>query len=88
MYCPNGGHQPSSATPRFCSSCGMRLDGVVRLIEMGGALELAAFTPFFTTKANGQVIGLTLVREILNNHRFDFTLEGGPGLPTQFTIFF
>jgi hypothetical protein len=35
------------------------------------------FTPFFTTKANGQGIGLTLVREILNNYRFDFTLEGG-----------
>jgi two-component system nitrogen regulation sensor histidine kinase NtrY len=46
------------------------------------------FVPFFSTKANGQGIGLTLVQEILNRHQFDFTLESKPGGPTRFTIFF
>jgi two-component system nitrogen regulation sensor histidine kinase NtrY len=44
------------------------------------------FTPFFTTKDNGQGIGLTLVQQILAAHRFDFSLESPPGGPTQFTI--
>ena len=46
------------------------------------------FTPFFTTKQNGQGLGLTLVREILEQHRFDYALEASPGGPTQFTIVF
>ena len=33
------------------------------------------FTPFFSTKKGGQGIGLTLIREILVNHGFDFSLE-------------
>ena len=45
------------------------------------------FTPFFSTKDNGQGIGLTLVQEVLSQHRFDFALESRPGGPTQFTIF-
>ncbi|HEX2921823.1 MAG TPA: ATP-binding protein [Bacteroidales bacterium] len=39
------------------------------------------FTPFFSTKPDGQGIGLTLVNEILTNHGFTFSLknrkEGG-----------
>ena len=46
------------------------------------------FTPFFSTKGNGQGIGLTLVQEILDAHKFEFSLESRPGGPTQFTIFF
>jgi signal transduction histidine kinase len=46
------------------------------------------FAPFFTTKDNGQGLGLTLVREILDQHRFDYALEGPAGGPTQFTILF
>jgi signal transduction histidine kinase len=46
------------------------------------------FTPFFTTKENGQGLGLTLVREILDQHGFDYALEAPPGGPTQFTITF
>ncbi len=46
------------------------------------------FTPFFSTKENGQGIGLTMVQEILDNHKFDFSLESEPGKATQFTIFF
>lgn len=46
------------------------------------------FTPFFTTKEQGQGIGLTLVQQILGQHRFDYSLEGPPGGPTRFTIVF
>ena len=46
------------------------------------------FTPFFSTKENGQGIGLTLIQEILSQHGFEFSLEGQPGCPTQFTIYF
>jgi len=44
------------------------------------------FTPFFSTKEHGQGIGLTLIDEILDQHRFEFVLEGQPGGPTRFTI--
>jgi signal transduction histidine kinase len=52
--------------------------------------EVAAqiFTPFFSTKEQGQGLGLTLVQEILRQHRCDFALEGPPGGPTRFTIAF
>lgn len=46
------------------------------------------FTPFFSTKANGQGLGLTLVQEILAQHRFEFALESREGGPTQFGIWF
>lgn len=52
--------------------------------------ELAAnlFSPFFSTKKDGQGIGLTLVREILINHDFDFTLKTITPKKTDFTIMF
>ncbi len=46
------------------------------------------FTPFFSTKEHGQGIGLTLVQEILEQHRFQYSLDSPPGGPTQFTIVF
>lgn len=33
------------------------------------------FTPFFSTKKNGQGVGLTLIREVLGNHGFSYNLE-------------
>jgi two-component system nitrogen regulation sensor histidine kinase NtrY len=46
------------------------------------------FSPFFSTKKDGQGIGLTLVREVLMNHHFSFSLETlSPG-KTEFTIRF
>jgi two-component system, NtrC family, nitrogen regulation sensor histidine kinase NtrY len=44
------------------------------------------FRPFFSTKENGQGLGLTLVQEILSRHGFEFSLESSPGEPTRFTI--
>jgi two-component system nitrogen regulation sensor histidine kinase NtrY len=46
------------------------------------------FTPFFSTKEHGQGIGLTLVQEILANHKFGYALDGPPGGPTVFTVVF
>lgn len=44
------------------------------------------FTPFFSTKPNGQGIGLTLVQEILAGHGFGYSLERTPEHTTRFTI--
>ena len=46
------------------------------------------FTPFFSTKSDGQGLGLTLVQEVLNNHGFGFALDGPPGGPTTFSVWF
>ena len=47
------------------------------------------FTSFFSSKPNGQGIGLTLVQEILISHGFDFSLEtvapGHAGFRIRFT---
>ena len=44
------------------------------------------FTPFFTTKKDGNGIGLALIAETLSNHGFEFSLEGSDNQPTRFTI--
>jgi two-component system nitrogen regulation sensor histidine kinase NtrY len=46
------------------------------------------FSPFFSTKKDGQGIGLTLVREILVNHGFEFSLKTIAEKQTEFTIIF
>jgi len=46
------------------------------------------FTPFFTTRKNGQGIGLTMVQEILLAHRFDFSLENTKGGGARFSVVF
>jgi two-component system nitrogen regulation sensor histidine kinase NtrY len=47
------------------------------------------FSPFFSTKKDGQGIGLTLVREVLTNHGFRFSLERNDALQeTEFIIDF
>ncbi len=52
------------------------------------AVRPQLFTPFFTTKQNGQGIGLTLVQEILRRHGFDFDLDAPEGGPTRFRFVF
>lgn len=46
------------------------------------------FSPFFSTKKDGQGIGLTLVRDILVNHDFDFSLKTVEPGKTEFVIQF
>lgn len=46
------------------------------------------FTPFFSTKKHGQGVGLTLVREVLTNHGFTFSLETAVDGYTAFAIRF
>ena len=54
----------------------------------GPEAQANLFTPFFSTKPDGQGIGLTLVREVLSAHGFDYSLHQQPGEPTTFTIVF
>jgi two-component system nitrogen regulation sensor histidine kinase NtrY len=46
------------------------------------------FSPFFSTKKDGQGIGLTLVREILLNHGFEFSLKTVAERQTEFVIYY
>jgi len=46
------------------------------------------FTPFFTTRKQGQGIGLTMVQEILMGHEFDFSLENRSDGGAEFFIAF
>lgn len=46
------------------------------------------FTPFFSTKKDGQGIGLTLIRNILINHGYIFSLERNSKGYTEFLIEF
>jgi nitrogen fixation/metabolism regulation signal transduction histidine kinase len=43
------------------------------------AMRGRPFTPFFSTKKDGRGLGLTVVREILVQHRFEFDLENAEG---------
>ena len=46
------------------------------------------FSPFFSTKRGGQGIGLILIREILANHGFNYSLKTMADGETAFTISF
>lgn len=62
------------------------------ITDSGGGIpadvQANLFTPFYTTKANGQGIGLTMVRDILVNHGFTFSLGSANAQHTTFTIRF
>ena len=51
-------------------------------------VENQLFTPFFTTKTYGQGVGLTLIREILTAHGFNFALYTEGSSKTVFKIQF
>lgn len=44
------------------------------------------FSPFFSTKKDGQGVGLTLVKEILLNHGFEFSLKTVEPGETRFSL--
>ncbi len=52
------------------------------------ALSSKMFEPFFSTKKDGQGIGLALIREILSNHNFSFSLTSSGDGWTHFAIQF
>lgn len=64
----------------------------LRIIDTGKGVKpeqkSQLFTPFFSTKRDGQGIGLTMVREILVNHGFAFNLESREPGHTEFWIEF
>ena len=64
--------------------------GIIEIEDSGPGIADEArgqlFTPFFTTKQNGQGIGLTVVQEILRRHGFAYSLDGPVGGPTRFRI--
>lgn len=49
-------------------------------------VNVQLFNPFFSTKPDGQGIGLTLTREILANHGFTFSLRTNADGWTEFVI--
>ncbi|WP_121810658.1 sensor histidine kinase [Mucilaginibacter kameinonensis] len=49
--------------------------------------QVNLFTPFFSTKKDGQGIGLTLVREIMLNHDFEFSLKTVAERQTEFVVY-
>lgn len=52
------------------------------------ALAVNLFNPFYSTKPDGQGIGLTLTREVLLNHQFPFSLKTNETGWTEFLIEF
>ncbi|MBR1903387.1 MAG: PAS domain-containing sensor histidine kinase, partial [Bacteroidaceae bacterium] len=50
--------------------------------------EKKLFTPFFSTKPNGQGIGLMFIREVLMKHGCTFSLRTYPDGLTRFKIRF
>ena len=79
----SGGRVLVSAAPG-----GGVVDVLVENTSQGIAEDVQArlFTPFFSTKADGRGLGLTLVREILVHHGAPFALKAPPGGPTRFTF--
>ncbi|MBV8545154.1 MAG: PAS domain-containing protein [Acidobacteria bacterium] len=67
-------------------------DHALTISDTGRGIDPAArdelFTPFFTTKREGRGLGLTIVSEILNNHRLPFTLQNREGGGAEFRVSF
>jgi nitrogen fixation/metabolism regulation signal transduction histidine kinase len=67
-------------------------DHVLAVADTGRGIDPAArdelFTPFFTTKREGRGLGLTIVSEILNNHRLPFSLQNREGGGAEFRVMF
>ena len=73
----------------------IRTSSVPLMLEIGDTgrgiskeVESKLFSPFFSTKPNGQGIGLIFIREVLMKHNYTFSLRTYPDGITRFKIFF
>ena len=73
----------------------IRTSSVPLMLEIGDTgrgiskeVEYKLFSPFFSTKPNGQGIGLIFIREVLMKHNYTFSLRTYPDGITRFKIFF
>lgn len=57
-------------------------------IGMDEQTQQKIFEPYFTTKATGTGLGLTVVYKIMKEHRGDITVKSKPGEGTTFTLYF
>ena len=69
------------------------LDGnweTVRIEDTGTGIDdehlSKIFEPYFTTKASGTGLGLTVVYKVIKEHRGDIFVSSEPGKGTAFTI--
>lgn len=64
----------------------------LEILDNGPGIDPAVaenlFTPFFSTKKNGQGVGLTLIKEVLISHGFGFSLQSDTNGWTTFKISF
>ena len=79
------------AAPPKEGQCRLELDmHGLRVLNNGRGIpeevQKKLFTPFYSTKPQGQGIGLMLVREILRNHGFGFSLQTRTDGWTEFRI--
>lgn len=72
--------------------CQLSENGQISILDNGSGIlpedEENLFSPFFSTKATGQGIGLTLIKEILLNHKAAFSLKTKSNGWTVFKIQF
>ena len=65
---------------------------VIRVADNGPGISEAAlgkvFVPFFSTKAEGSGIGLSLARRIVKMHGGDIRVDAAPGERTVFSLRF
>lgn len=65
-------------------------DGRIEIADNGKGISPEAadklFTPFYSSKSNGQGIGLIFIRDVLQQHAFRFSLRTGPDGITRFGI--
>ena len=68
------------------------LDGLTDLYNVTAGIPPEVqdhlFTPFYSSKKDGRGIGLTVVREVLLRHGFDFKLDNREPGCAEFSIYF
>ncbi len=57
-------------------------------LEYPGEIIEDIFVPFFTTKENGSGIGLSLSKQIMQNHDGTISVNSAPDKGSEFTLKF